>query len=322
MISFLLPKIYSYIKIGKKLLFFRLSQKAHINFVKYFKISTIASLCFVVFSIGILCARGLNLSIDFTGGILLECFENGGEGIAVEDMRTSVSKVIQHDFSVQAIQNQDTSKQGFLIKIGFDKNANSDAIANQVKDTIIQSFPKTDIVFNKVDYVSPQIGSDMAFKALLAVLTSILAIVLYVAIRFDYKYAVGGTIALLHDAVLTLGFASLFSIPFDMSSVAAILTVLGYSINDSVVIYDRIRGIYKKEPKISRKNAINQGLNATLSRTTLTVVTVLLAVLAIILFGGSVIRSFAIITFFGVVVGTFSSIFISASALLLFKERK
>jgi preprotein translocase subunit SecF len=186
-----------------------------------------------------------------------------------------------------------------------------------IKEALHKNF-KYEIEYRKIDFVGPQVGNQLIQAGVQAMLLAFAAIMMYIWFRFEWQYGVGILIALLHDVIVGLGFMSITNLDFNLSSIAAILTIIGYSVNDSVVIYDRIRENFRKYHKRSVDEVINLSVNETLSRTTLTVLTTLIANLALILFGGEAIRSFSMLVFVGILVGTYSSIYISAPILTLF----
>jgi preprotein translocase subunit SecF len=252
--------------------------------------------------------KGFNFSIDFTGGIVAE-FSQEGKEITAQNVRNALKEEGFQDFTVQTLPE----KKNIIITMGKGESPSTDFsfITDTLKKTILNTFTKTDIEFLKIDFVSPQIGKELIFKAIMAIFASLLAVLLYISIRFEIRYSIGAVIALLHDVILSIGFISLFSLPVDVSTIAAILTIVGYSINDSVVIFDRIRENAKLNQSWPNTKLIFVSIKATLSRTIITSFTTLLAVLAIILLGGETLRPFALIIFFGIFVGTLSSIFIA-----------
>ena len=279
----------------------------NIQFNKYRGFSFIVSAILVAIAGLLMIFKGFNFSIDFTGGAVIE-FSSQGEEITEIQTRSLLKNLNIKDYSVQK------TKEGIMIiKLGIKPSeaSNFSFVINLIKNSLSANFPKTDINFLKIDFVSPQIGEELAFKAFMAVLISLIGVLFYVSVRFELKYSLGAILALIHDATLTLGFISLFSIPFDIATIAAILTVVGYSINDSVVIFDRIREMFKIHQKMEAKKIIELSLNSTLSRTIITSFTTLIAILAIILIGGEILRQFAVVIFFGIMVGTISSIFIA-----------
>lgn len=279
-----------------------------IEFNKYRNLCLYTSLILALLSIAIAVFRGFNFSIDFTGGIAMEFTQNGKE-VTAEKVRDILKEAKIQDFTVQQTKEGKT----IIVKVGT-KNSSKESyfsITQNIQSVILNSFTKTDIEFLKVDFVSPQIGKELITKAIIAVLSSLMAVLIYIGIRFEIRYSFGAILALLHDVALTVGFISLLDLPFDVSIIAAILTVIGYSINDSVVIFDRIRENFRLKTKEAPGVIIEMSLNATLSRTIITSFTTLIALLAIILLGGEILRPFAMIIFFGVSVGTLSSVFIA-----------
>jgi preprotein translocase SecF subunit len=264
---------------------------------------------FTVLSIICIAVKGFNFSIDFTGGVIFE-FKQSGEEINTAEVRNAIKLIGINDFSVQTTTDGIT-----IIKIGGKSDGNLVNLPELIRQTLSTQFANTNIEVIKTDFVSPTIGKELAFKVLIAVLVSLVAILLYIGVRFELRYSVGGILSSVQDVIITIGFISLFAIPFDITTIAAILTVLGYSINDSVVIFDRIRDNFKVFSNKNNDFIIENALNKTLSRTITTSFTTLLAIFAIILIGGSILRPFALIIFFGIFVGTLSSIFIAPTFL-------
>lgn len=274
------------------------------------------SLLLVALSLVLLPTKGLNLGIDFSGGILIEA--RMPEPADLGKMRTLLS---DQNFGEVSLQNFG-SPNDIMIRIG--KQQGGQAEQTKAVETVKALFAKNfgpNIDYRKVDFVGPQVGEELIQKGIISILLSFAAIMVYVWIRFEWQYGVGALLALVHDAILTLGFFSLTGLEFNLTSIAALLTIVGYSINDSVVIYDRIRENVRKFKKMPMDALLNLSINETLSRTVLTVLTTLLSALALIFFGGEVIRSFSLSVFFGIMVGTFSSIYISAPVLIYLKLR-
>jgi len=294
--------------------FFRTAfSNSRIDFMKLHKSTILLSLICMALSFIFLATKGLNLGIDFAGGILMEVkIEKESQIVEIKELRTLVS---QHAKDVQ-VQNID--EKNFLIRVAR-SNENQQELIEQLQNSISQKY--SDIEYRKIDFVGPQVGSTLIRNGIIALILSFASIMLYIWIRFDWQFGVGGIFALLHDAILTIGFFAVTQLEFNLTSIASILTIIGYSINDSVVIYDRIRENIKKDPKNSLKNLINSSTNSTLSRTVLTAGTTLFSLIALIIFGGEALRSFSIATFFGIAIGTYSSIYISAPILLYFDPR-
>lgn len=282
-----------------------------IDFMAFHQFALALSVISIVISIALVLIKGLNYGIDFAGGILVEARID--ENFEISQLRKNLSTQID-DLHIQESENND-----ILIRVSKTEGDQTQII-KQIQDVLNQNYSK--IEYRKIDFVGPQVGSELIMKGTLALFLSFFFIMLYIWIRFDWQFGVGGIFALVHDAILTLGFFAITGLEFNLTSIASILTIIGYSINDSVVIYDRIRENLKHNPKMELKNLINSSTNSTLSRTILTASTTLIALLALILFGGDALFSFSMATFFGIAVGTYSSIYISAPILLYFDPRK
>lgn len=291
--------------------FRRSLSNTNIDFMAFHKIALILSIVGIIGSIALVLIRGLNFGIDFSGGILIEARIN--DKVNISDIRKLLSKEI-HDVQIQNIDNQD-----FLIRVAKSSEDQTLLIKN-IQDLLQNKY--NNIEYRKVDFVGPQVGRELVLKGFLALSLSLIFIMIYIWIRFDWQFGIGGIFALLHDTALTLGFFSLTQLEFNLTSIASILTIIGYSINDSVVIYDRIRENLQKYKKINLGELINTSTNSTLSRTVLTASATLVSLLALIFYGGEVLFSFSTATFFGILIGTYSSIYISAPILLYFDPRK
>jgi preprotein translocase subunit SecF len=283
----------------------------NIDFMAFHKIALILSIVGIIGSIALVLIKGLNFGIDFAGGILIEARIEDKVNIA--EMRSFLSHEI-HDVQIQNIDKND-----YLIRVAKTSEDQTIIIKN-IQNLLQSKYNK--IEYRKVDYVGPQVGRELILKGFLALSLSFLFIMIYIWIRFDWQFGIGGIFALLHDSALTLGFFSLTQLEFNLTSIASILTIIGYSINDSVVIYDRIRENLRRYKKIDLASLINSSTNSTLSRTILTASATLVSLLALIFYGGEVLFSFSMATFFGILIGTYSSIYISAPILLYFDPRK
>jgi preprotein translocase subunit SecF len=206
-----------------------------------------------------------------------------------------------------------------MIKVSQDEKIDQSKIVQKIKTVLNDNFSNPE--YRKVDFVGPQIGKELISKGITALIFSFVAIMIYIWIRFDWQFGVGAIIAVIHDAILMFGLFACTGLEFNSTSIAAILAIIGYSINDSVVIYDRVRENLQKFKKTNIKDVVNLSLNSTLSRTILTSGATLLSLLALILFGGEALKGFSISVFFGVVIGTYSSIYISTPILLYFDPR-
>lgn len=274
-------------------------------------------MCFV-FSLIVICGtfyslatKGLNFGIDFSGGIVIEIQTEKPANLA------QIRANLGHGASLQKLE-QDTQ---VLIRLPAQKNKDQSVVVNEVKAKLAEII-EGKIEYRKVDYVGPQVGSELIHNSALALGLSFAAMMVYMWFRFEWQYGVGAVLALFHDAIAVLGFYSVTGLEFDLTSVAAILTVVGYSINDSVVIYDRVRENIRKYKKMSLGDLINLSVNETLSRTINTVLTVILALVALIFFGGDVLKSFSVGMLVGVVIGTYSSVYISAIVLTILDPRR
>ncbi len=252
-----------------------------------------------------------NFGIDFAGGISMELRINQTPDLAKMRMilnELNIGEIVLQNFG---------SDKDISIRAGISSEENLMHNIELIKSALKQNFPY-EIEYRKVDFVGPQVGNQMIQSGIMAMLLSFLSIMVYIWIRFEWQFGIGVLAALIHDAVLSLGFLSATKLDFNLSTIAAILTIIGYSVNDTVVIYDRIRENLRKYNKKTIGTIINMSVNETLSRTTITVFTTLLANVALILYGGEAIKSFSVLVFFGILIGTYSSIFISAPIITLF----
>jgi SecD/SecF fusion protein len=272
----------------------------------------VLSLCLCVASIGLLFTKGLNFGIDFTGGTLVEVRAKSGEA-DVGDIRQKLTEAGIQEIQVQGFGD----KSDALIRIGADPNDAAGSMTVQKAQQALSS----NYTIRRTELVGPTVSSELAKGAILGILAAMGAILIYVWIRFEWQFAIGAIVATINDVVLTLGFLVVTQLEFDLSTVAAILTIVGYSLNDTVVIYDRVRENLRRFKKMPLGQLLDLSDNEMLARTTMTSVTTFLALLALYLFGGEVIRSFVASMLFGVFIGTFSSIFIAAPILIVFHLR-
>jgi preprotein translocase subunit SecF len=274
----------------------------------------ILSVILAVGSIGLFAALGLNLGIDFKGGILIEARHNTGTA-NISEVR---SKLQQLDLG-------DISLQGFGTETDILVRVQRQAGDEQAQIAAIQLIGKTlgtDYDIRRTEFVGPTVGAELAEKGILAVVCAILAIMVYIWFRFEWQFSIAAILALTHDVLTTVGLFAVTSFEFNLATVAAILTIAGYSINDTVVVFDRVRENLRRYKSYELKDILNKSLNETLSRTVMTSVTTLLALIAIVIFGGAVLRDFALAMIWGVVIGTYSSIFVAVGLLSRFDLKR
>ncbi|MCE2991504.1 MAG: protein translocase subunit SecF [Candidatus Jidaibacter sp.] len=284
--------------------------KTNFNFIKYKSFALLFSLLITIAAIGLVLVKGLNFGIDFSGGIVMEL--RVSEDITVDNIRASLTRYGYGGALIQKVGN------GGNVMIRIQPK---DVESSQVEEVrkiqeILTSTVSSEMEFRKVDYVGPKVGSEFVLNGTLALVVAIIGMLVYIWFRFDWQFGLGAVISLAHDAIITLGFFSISQYDFDLTSIAAILTIVGYSINDTVVIYDRIRENLRKHRGGDMAHIINLSINETLSRTIMTVATTLLVCLALALFGGEVLRGFSMALLFGIAFGTYSSIYVAAPVLL------
>ncbi len=287
-----------------------LPHKLSIDFMKVRWIGFGISGLLVLATVVSLAVQGLNLGIDFKGGILME-IRTVEKPADLEQLRETLSNLELGETSLQNFGGD----HEVVIRVQDKTGEDHAAVVEHIKTALNAAIDDT-IEYRRVDYVGPQAGETLVRNGVLAVVLSLIGMTLYIAMRFKWQHGFGAIVALLHDAIVVIGFLSITQLEFSLTSIAAVLTVLGYSVNDSVVIYDRIRENSLKYRTQPLWDIINISLNETLARTIMTGLTVLLSLVALILFGGEVLRSFSWAMFFGVIVGTYSSIYISAAILI------
>ena len=279
-----------------------------INFSKFYKLFNLISTALVVVSILLLFFKGLNFGVDFKGGTLIELRANDNK-INIASLRDSFNNMNLGDVNIKKFGND----KDFLIKIEQrDTSPNAiEIIKKNLTDTIGGSFN-----FRRVENVGPKVSSELLKSGIIAIALSLAAMLFYIWVRFEWQFSLGAILALFHDVIITLGFFSLFNLEINLSIVAAILTIVGYSMNDTVVIYDRVRENLRKFSDIKIFELTNISINETLSRTIITSVTTLLALVSIYLFGGEILNGFSLAMIMGVVLGTYSSIYIANPVLV------
>ena len=276
-----------------------------INFMRPRKIASLLSILLVVLSIFSLSFKGLNAGLDFTGGTLIEI--KLSQSTNLEEIREVLGSKLEDDFQVSYFG----SEQDVLIKIqGGSENNLSDEIVAALENSF-------QFDLRRKDFIGPQIGEELRDQGGLGILAAMLVMMVYIMFRFQFKFAIGALLALIHDVLIVLGFFSLFYIGFNLTVLAAILAVIGYSLNDTIVVSDRIRENYRKKRKSDNVDVINRSLNQMLGRTLITSLTTLLVLFALLILGGDFIQNFAIALICGVIVGTYSSIYVLCNNLIL-----
>ena len=280
------------------------------NFNKYFKVFNIFSFVLIIISVALLIFKGLNFGVDFKGGTLIELRATDKQ-ITISQVRQSFLNINLGDVTVKEFgKNND-----FLIKFEKKENSNKNLIVQIKEDLTISVGPGFN--FRRVESVGPKVSSELLRSGIIAIGLSLVAMLIYIWIRFEWQFSIGAILALFHDVLLTLGIFSLFSLEINLSIVAAVLTIVGYSMNDTVVIFDRVRENLKKFSDVKIFDLTNISINETLSRTIITSVTTLLALVSIYVFGGEILKGFSLAMILGVIFGTYSSIYIANPILIL-----
>ena len=280
------------------------------NFSSKFKLANIFSLILFVASIIFITIKGLNYGIDFKGGTLIELRSNNTDASTI---RSLLNKMDLGDVNVKNF-----GKDGdYLIKVEQKSNDGNNVIP-KIKKNLSNNLG-TEINFRRVENVGPKVSSELLESGIIAISLSLAAMLFYIWIRFEWQFSIGSIIALFHDVVITLGIFSFLSLEINLSIIAAVLTIVGYSMNDTVVIYDRIRENLNKYNRLNISEIADLSINDTLARTLITSVTTLLALLSIFILGGEILRGFSFAMILGVVIGTYSSIFVASPMLKFFK---
>ena len=312
-----------------------LNKTTTIDFLGKRRLAFVISVVVIVISIGAIFARGLNLGIDFTGGTLVEIGYE--QAVDVESVRGALA---QNGFNDALVQHFGTSKD-VLIRLPA-KISSKTTKAAEISSNVMQALRaesaevpveqpgKTtqqcnvdgvvkdcSIQMRRVEFVGPQVGDELKNQGGLALLYALIGILIYVTFRFEWRFAVGSVVALIHDVLITVGVFALFQFEFSLAVLAAVLAVIGYSLNDTIVVYDRIRENFRKMRKSDAVSIMNSSINQTLPRTILTSLTTLLVLISLFIFGGDIIHNFSIALILGVVIGTYSSIYIASTTLLI-----
>ena len=292
-----------------------LQGKSTIDFMSKRTIAMVFSIVLIIASIGSLFVNGLNFGIDFTGGYLIEVgYETD---VDIEPIRTALA---ENGFEDAVVQHFGTAKD-ILVRIAPREDINRAGLSDRIL-AILQKDSTQQVDMRRVEFVGPQVGEELRDQGGLAMLVALGGILLYVSFRFQFKSAVGAILALVHDVIITVGVFSITQMDFDLSVLAALLAVIGYSLNDTVVVLDRIRETFRNVRKRSPTEILNLSINQTLSRTLITSLTTLLVLTALFVFGGEVIHGFAFALIIGVLIGTYSSIYVASSTLMAMNIHK
>ena len=286
----------------------------NVDFVGRLKYAVIFSLVVTLIILVSLALKGLNYGIDFAGGTLVQIKFH--KTIPTDDIRVILNKIGIDDSVIQPFGTDEivirTAKTSSEMK-GF---------SSLIEDSLNSTYGKDAFQVQRIESVGPKVGKDLTRKAILAVVFSWIGMLIYIALRFELPHAVGGIVGVIHDVIVVLGIFSIFRIEFTLTIVAALLTIIGYSIHDTIVLFDRVRENIRKDTKKTLRTIVNDSINQTLSRTILTSLTVVIVVAALYVFGGSVIHDFAFALLIGVIFGTYSSVFIAAPVVLAWNKFK
>ena len=286
-----------------------------IDFLKWRKIGYVISLLLIAVSIASITLKGFNYGIDFSGGVAMDV--RAKNGVAdVEKVRSQLSELNLDELNIQSV-----GKEGNQLLIRAQAN-NADEESQRIAVNHIQEILGSEYTFESIESVGPQVGDELKLSGVLASIFACVAISLYIWIRFEWRFALGALIGLFHDLFITVGLLSIFHLDFSLTTIAAILTLAGYSVNDTVVTFDRIRENLQKFKKMPQYDLLNKSINDIFSRTILTSLTTLLASVALLVFGGAALYSFAFVITAGVIIGTYSSIFVSVPVLNWFDLHK
>jgi len=281
-----------------------------IDFMGKRNIAMIFSAILLLGAVGSIVTRGLSMGIDFTGGTLIEV------GYTQDANLTSIRETLTQGGHGDASVQQFGTAKDVLIRLAKSEEQSSSTLSNEVFGMLSKAVDGQ-VELRRVEFVGPQVGDELTEDGFLAVLVALMAILIYVALRFEWRFAVGSVVALIHDVTITIGLFSLLQIEFDLPVLAAVLAVIGYSLNDTIVVFDRVRENFRKMRKGTSESIINSSLTQTLSRTLMTSLTTILVLLALFFLGGEIIHGFAFALLVGVFVGTYSSIYVASTAALM-----
>lgn len=285
-----------------------------IDFLGYRKLAYALSAVLLAASISSVAVRGFNYGIDFSGGVLIEVKSKNGP-VDVDKVRHELDTLNLDELNLQSFGD---AQDELMIRAQAN---NADEESQRVAVKQIKEMLENDFTFERIESVGPQVGDELKLSGILASVFAMLAISLYIWFRFEWKFAVGALLGLFHDLLITVGLVSIFHLDFSLTTIAAILTLAGYSVNDTVVTYDRVRENLQKYKKMPQYDLLNKSINDIFSRTILTGITTFLASVALLIFGGDALRSFAFVITTGIIIGTFSSIFICVPVINMFDLR-
>ena len=285
-----------------------------INFLRVKNIATILSILAIISSLFFLVYKNLNFGIDFKGGTLIEIKKD--ENLSIAEIRNQLSELNIGDIQIQTFGSDD------IILIRIENSTNLDTNADMSSIELIRSSLGNDVIIQRTEIVGPKVSSELIQKGIIAIIIAVFLMLFYIWIRFEWQFSIGAVTALIHDVMITMGIFSFLQIEFNLSIIAALLTIIGYSMNDTVVVYDRIRENLRKYKQMNIFDLINQSLNETMSRTLLTSVTTLLALFSLYFLGGEVLKGFTLAMIIGVFIGTYSSVFIASQIILYLNVKR
>ena len=285
-----------------------------INFLRVKNIATILSILAIISSLFFLVYKNLNFGIDFKGGTLIEIKKD--TELSIAEIRNQLSELSIGDIQIQTFGSDDI----ILIRIENSTNLTTNADMSSIE--LIRSSLGNDVIIQRTEIVGPKVSSELIQKGIIAIIIAVFLMLFYIWIRFEWQFSIGAVSALIHDVIITMGIFSFLQIEFNLSIIAALLTIIGYSMNDTVVVYDRIRENLRKYKQMNIFDLINQSLNETMSRTLLTSVTTLLALFSLYFLGGEVLKGFTLAMIIGVFIGTYSSVFIASQIILYLNVKR
>ena len=290
----------------------------NVDFIGKRRLFMMISVIAILVGVAALIVRGgLNYGIDFAGGTMVQV--RFAKDVAPDDLRQALSGVDMGDVSIQ--QFEDDESHEFLIRVEKSKTGLV-GLSDEIKSVLNRVFGSENVDIRRVEMVGPKVGKDLRRQGLLAIIYAMIGILIYVTVRFEFRFALGALVALVHDVMITVGVFALLDKEFSLPILAALLAIVGYSLNDTIVVYDRIRENMKGSGKFDFLTTINSSINQTLSRTILTSLTTMLVLISLFFLGGGVIHDFAFAMIIGVMVGTYSSIFIASPVVIMMQPKK